>query len=124
MLYLAKGLGTLSDEQKADIAREFEEASVEVLTKKTLRALEEFGAKTVILGGGVSANKRLRKTLKEMIDAYDSTVTLYLPDHDDHELSTDNALMIAVAAYFGHAAEHPNDLRAKGNWKLSENKKN
>ncbi len=119
VLYLVQKIGVLSEEQKADIAREFEEASVEVLVTKTLRALEEFGAKSVILGGGVSANKRLRKTLKEKIAESDPEVTLYLPDHEDHELSTDNALMIAIAAYFGHATEKPNDLKAKGNWKLN-----
>lgn len=118
VLYMVKKMGILSEEQKADIAREFEEACVQVLESKTMRAVEEFGAKSVILGGGVSANKRLRITLQASVDAM-GDVTLYLPDHDDHQLSTDNALMIAIAAYFGHASADPSALKARGNWKLA-----
>ena len=118
VLYMVKKMGTLTDEQKADIAREFEEACVEVLVSKTLRAVEEFGAKAVILGGGVSANKRLRATLTEKIEALGG-VTLYLPDNKKHELSTDNALMIAMAGFFGHASADPSALKALGNWKLA-----
>lgn len=118
VLYMVKKMGTLTEVQKADIAREFEEACVEVLVSKTLRAVEEFGARAVIVGGGVSANKRLRKTLEENINALDG-VTLYLPDNKEHELSTDNALMIAIAGYFGHASANPSALVARGNWKLA-----
>ena len=118
VLYLVQKLGILSEVQRADIAREFEEASVEVLVAKTLRAVEEFGAHAVILGGGVSANKRLRKVLGEQL-SMQADVALYLPDNANHELSTDNALMIAVAAYFGKPEDKPNDLHAKGNWKIA-----
>ena len=118
VLYMVKKMGTLTDIERADIARDFEEACVEVLVSKTLRAVEEFGAKAVILGGGVSANKRLRKTLEEKIGAL-GDVTLYLPDNHEHELSTDNALMIAIAGYFGHASADPSALKARGNWKLA-----
>ncbi len=118
VLYMVKKMGTLTEVQKADIAREFEEACIEVLVSKTLRAVEEFGAKAVIVGGGVSANKRLRKTLKEKIDEL-SDVTLYLPDNKEHELSTDNALMIAIAGYFGQPSDDPSALKARGNWKLA-----
>ncbi len=118
VLYMVKKMGTLTEGQKADIAREFEEACVEVLVSKTLRAVEEFGAKAVILGGGVSANKRLRQTLEEKIRKLDG-ITLYLPDNNKHELSTDNALMIAIAGFFGHASADPSALKALGNWKLA-----
>ena len=118
VLYLVKKIGVLTEKQKADIAREFEEACVEVLVSKTLQAVKEFGAQSVILGGGVSANKRLRANLRKEIGALGG-VSLYLPDHNDHELSTDNALMIAIAGYFGHASEKPSELKARGNWKIA-----
>jgi len=117
VLYLAKKLGALSATQKADIAREFEEACVEVLVKKTLRAIDQFGAKTVILGGGVSANKRLRNTLTEEI-AKLHDVACFLPTH---ELATDNALMIGIAAQVNHQGDFIKleDLKARGNWHLT-----
>lgn len=116
VLYLAKQLGVLTDVQKADIAREFEEACVEVLVTKTLRAVEEFAAKSVIVGGGVSANTRLKETLAAKLHAQFPGVTLELPEH---ALSTDNALMIAIAGYFGTPTLSYKDLRARGNWKIA-----
>jgi N6-L-threonylcarbamoyladenine synthase len=115
VLYLVKKLGALTEIQRADIAREFEEACVEVLTTKTMRAVDEFGAHAVILGGGVSANKRLRETLTTK--AANAGITLFLPSS---ELSTDNALMIAIAAYFGKHSDSPSTLKARGNWRITE----
>ena len=46
---------------KEEIAREFEDAVVDVLTHKTLKAIKEYQIKTLVVGGGVSANKRLKK---------------------------------------------------------------
>lgn len=117
VLYLVKKLGTISAEEKADIAREFEEACVEVLVTKTFRAMEEFCAMSLILGGGVSANKRLRKSLTEMMRVQYPSASLYVPVPS---LSTDNALMIAIAASLSpKIAKDPQSLRAQGNWRLS-----
>jgi N6-L-threonylcarbamoyladenine synthase len=117
VLYLVQKLGTISAEEKADIAREFEEACVEVLVVKTFRAIEEFGALSVILGGGVSANKRLRESLANMMREQFPSTTLYIPVPS---LSTDNALMIAIAASLSQKiAKDPQSLRAQGNWRLS-----
>ncbi|MDP2598814.1 MAG: tRNA (adenosine(37)-N6)-threonylcarbamoyltransferase complex transferase subunit TsaD [Candidatus Liptonbacteria bacterium] len=121
VLYLVKKLGELTQEQKADIAREFEEACVEVLVTKTLRAVSEFGARAVILGGGVSANKRLCEHLEATVKEKLADVRLFLPEP---ELTTDNALMIAIAAFFRH--DHPvklSDLRAIGNWRIDDQEK-
>lgn len=120
-LYMAKKIteaqGRPLDEQtKADIAREFEIACVDVLTAKTMRATEEYGARSIIVGGGVSANKRLRETLKSTIAEKFPDVDLYVPGA---ALSTDNALMIAVAAALSQKhAEEPQSLAALGNWKI------
>lgn len=116
VLYLTKKLGMLSEEQKADIAREFEEACVDVLVTKTLRAIDEFGVATVLLGGGVSANKKLRRELSRVIRDSWPNVSLHIPDAG---LSTDNALMIAVTAIFKYPEFiDVNDLRADGNWAI------
>jgi N6-L-threonylcarbamoyladenine synthase len=115
VLYLAKKLGTLSEAQKADIAREFQDAAVEVLVTKTMRACEEFGAKSVILGGGVSANSELRRMLSK--NATDAGLALFLPSRG---LSTDNALMIAISGFFRKPIDKPNEMKARGNWRITE----
>jgi len=54
----------LTARQKADIAASFEKAAVNVLVKKTIRAAKEYKVKTVLLGGGVAANRKLRHDLE------------------------------------------------------------
>lgn len=114
VLYMVKKLGVLNDQQRKDIAREFEEACVEVLVTKTLRAAEEYNVHTIVLGGGVSANTRLRETLKKEC-AERGGIVLYTPSSS---LSTDNALMIAVTAFLHQSIVPTADLRANGNWRL------
>ncbi len=109
----------LSEKEKAHIAHEFEETVGEVLWKKTERALTESGAQTLVLGGGVSANTHIRRTFtKEVIDT-NSNVALCLPQA---ELTTDNAVMIALAGFY-HARHEEyadiEDLVANGNLKLA-----
>ena len=123
VLYLAKRLneesGELSDEARANIAREFEDAVTDVLVGKTIRAALEHGAQTILIGGGVSANKRLRERLTEKV-ASSLSATLYIPPLS---LATDNALMIAVAGLLKYRRD-PNrsygELKANGNWRLSD----
>ncbi len=59
------GVEALSDARRADVAASFQEAVVEVLTTKTLRAADRAGASTVLLAGGVAANRVLRERLAE-----------------------------------------------------------
>ncbi|MEX0933677.1 MAG: tRNA (adenosine(37)-N6)-threonylcarbamoyltransferase complex transferase subunit TsaD [Candidatus Paceibacterota bacterium] len=77
-----------------EVAYAFQEAASEVLVKKTLGALHAYSAKTLIIGGGVSANKRIREMLTREI-AHEKGVSLFLPALP---LTTDNALMIATTA--------------------------
>jgi N6-L-threonylcarbamoyladenine synthase len=81
------------------VAKEFEEAVVEVLVEKTLRAVEHTNAKSILLGGGVSANSKLRQDLVEKTNARfgDNKTTVKIPPL---RLCTDNAVYIASAAYF------------------------
>ena len=96
VLYTVKKIPRLTPKMKAEIANEFENAVVEVLLKKTLRAAKKYKVKTILIGGGVSANKRIRTQFKNAVEKMPDT-TFCVPKQ---ELSTDNALMIAVAAYF------------------------
>lgn len=78
----------------ADLAASFQAAVVDVLVEKTKKAAEEFGAREILVAGGVSANLALRKAL----------ATSDLPVHfPPLVLCTDNAAMIAAAGYFRHA---------------------
>ncbi|NMB91728.1 tRNA (adenosine(37)-N6)-threonylcarbamoyltransferase complex transferase subunit TsaD [candidate division WWE3 bacterium] len=79
------------------IAREFEEAVVEVLVKKTIRAARKFNVKTIMLGGGVSANIHLREEVKKEADKLG--ISTQVPPI---RLCTDNAVYIASAAYFNN----------------------
>lgn len=104
---------------KADIASSFEQAVIDVLVSKTIRAVKEYGVKSVILAGGVANNTELRKQLGVAVKEFSPLSTFYFP------LSTytsDNASMIAVAGYF-HALKNkfiksPSKLKAEGNLKL------
>ena len=60
---------SMSETQIADIAASFQVAVVEVLTRKTQRAIDRIGAKTVLLGGGVAANSALRSALRVMCES-------------------------------------------------------
>jgi N6-L-threonylcarbamoyladenine synthase len=96
--------------KKADVAASFQTAALDVLVKKTLRAAEETKAKTVILSGGVAANKALRERLKTETDA--RGMRFLAPPMD---FNTDNAMMIAAAAYLRHLRKKPLPLTADGN---------
>lgn len=77
------------------IAKEFQEAVIDVLVTKTLKAASKYKAKSVILGGGVSANKSLREALD--VAAKNVGIKLFVPDF---KLTGDNAAMIGLAAYY------------------------
>jgi len=85
-----------SQEYIKSMAKEAQQAIVEVLIKKTIRAAEEFGTKSILLGGGVSANQELRKQLRKKIQEKNLKLKLLMPSP---ELCTDNAQMVALAAF-------------------------
>jgi N6-L-threonylcarbamoyladenine synthase len=75
----------------ADIAASFQEAVVEVLVKKTLMAAKETGIDTVVIGGGVAANSRLRSMAQSMAEKENIKVRIPRPG-----LCTDNGAMVAA----------------------------
>ncbi len=103
----------LTNEQlRASLAHEFEEAVIEVLISKTRRALTETHAETLIVGGGVIANKKLRAALESL--STEMGVTLSLPRT---EYTGDNAGMIAAAGYL-HREETKHSFEASGTLSL------
>ena len=82
---------------KIEMAREIQQSIIDVLIKKTIRAAKDFKAKAIIIGGGVSANKELRRQMAKKAESELPKTKLLIPDA---ELSTDNAAMIAVAATY------------------------
>jgi N6-L-threonylcarbamoyladenine synthase len=88
------GLDRLSRQEVADIAASFQQAVVDVLVRKTLRAVEKTGVQTVVAGGGVTANRVLRRRLDQ--DCREAGVTLHLPPMG---YCTDNAVMVAALGY-------------------------
>jgi len=87
----------MTEEEKNALSRDFEEAITEVLLKKTTKAIDNHSAKTLIIGGGVSANNHIRRTFETELLRTHPDVEIYLPHRN---LSTDNSIMIALA---GHA---------------------
>jgi N6-L-threonylcarbamoyladenine synthase len=96
-----------------DLAASFQQAVVDVLFKKTMNATREFGAKEILVAGGVSANRPLRQTFKAQTE-----FPIHIPPLS---LCTDNAAMIASAGYhryaFGHISQL--DLDVLPTWPLS-----
>ena len=93
---LAEGLtgdaGRLSDSDTAELAHGFQEAVVDVLATKTIRAATEVGARSIVLGGGVAANAALRSRLAGEAEALGLPFIVPRPG-----LCTDNGAMIGAA---------------------------
>ena len=101
--------GVLSDEWKKGLAREFEQAVVETLEAKLRSAVEKTGARSIIVGGGVSANRSLQENFKKI--AAENGIPLFLPTQ---HVSGDNALMIALAGAMHDETRAPGKIRAHG----------
>ncbi|MFK7814716.1 MAG: tRNA (adenosine(37)-N6)-threonylcarbamoyltransferase complex transferase subunit TsaD [Gammaproteobacteria bacterium] len=87
---LQKNQSSIDDQTRADVACAFEDAAVETLVIKSLRALEQSDANTLVVAGGVGANKKLRQQLKENLAKRGMEVFYPAP-----EFCTDNAAMVA-----------------------------
>jgi N6-L-threonylcarbamoyladenine synthase len=92
---------------RADVAASFQEAVVEVLVEKSIMALSQQKSNRLVVSGGVAANSRLRALLKEKSD--ELGFEYFFPPMS---LCTDNAAMVASAAYFDFKAGNIADLYA------------
>lgn len=103
----------LTKMQKADIAASFQESVIDVLNTKTMKTIEEFGAKSLILAGGVAANKPLRNKLRS--ESKKRGVEFFVPEM---KYSGDNAAMIGVAAYINNLKGKKYRITAQANLNL------
>ena len=85
-------LATADEQQRADIARGFQDAIIEVLVAKSLRAVRQSGLKRLVVAGGVGANRELRRQLDAKAAKYG--ISVFYPEL---EFCTDNGAMIALA---------------------------
>ena len=95
-----------------EMCREVQQAIIDVLIKKTLKAAREYNVKTIILGGGVSANEELRRQFK--LKWKDNFL---VPDKD---FSTDNAVMTAITGFYNQSkkTKNLNKIKAEPNLRI------
>jgi len=127
VLYLIRKLGgikNISEETKSMIALEFENAAIECLVYKTQKAIEKYKIKTLIVAGGVSANKYLKSEMNKITNRAKgragNRIKLLFPTQ---ELSGDNSIMIGIAGYLNYIKNKKkvpkiNSIRATGNLQL------
>ena len=92
VLTQCKKLGAQLNSERANLAASTQAAIVEVLVKKSLKALDQTGLSTLVIAGGVGANKALRESLNNACRRVGASV--YYPEI---EFCTDNGAMIAIA---------------------------
>ena len=109
--------GNENAQTQANICKAFEEAVVDTLTIKCRRAIQEVGAKTLVIAGGVGANLSLRKSLKAMMEK--EAGDLFYPRI---EFCTDNGAMIAYAGCLRLVAgeTEPLAINVRARWPMSE----
>lgn len=108
----------LDSQEQANLACDFEDAIVDTLVKKSIRALEQTGLDTLVVAGGVSANKKLRAQLQEF--AQNNNIKIFYPKL---QFCTDNGAMIAYAGYerFKRRLQDQElSISARPRWPLAE----
>ena len=115
VLHAVRGQPAMTDDLKSDVAHAVQEAIVETLVAKSLRALEQTGLDDLVVSGGVSANRKLRARLADVVSKRGGRV--YYPRI---EFCTDNAAMIAVAGLARLTAGQHDGLaiKARAQWPL------
>ncbi len=100
------------------MASEIQQAIIDVLVKKTIRAARNYNAKMVIIGGGVAANNELRRQLEQRLKNESPDIAFVAPEA---QFCTDNGVMAAIAGYFAQKAgkkSYLEKIKANGNLKI------
>lgn len=104
-----------SSQQISDLCASLENTIVKSLVRKTLKAAQEYQVSTIIVGGGVSANQKLRQELHLNVNHLPLKTTLHFPDL---KYCGDNAAMIAAAAFFSKPIDSVITIQANPNLSL------
>ena len=119
VLTKVREIGAPSEQQRADIARGFQDAIVEVLVHKSLRAVTDSGLKRLVVAGGVGANRELRRRLDTQ--AANAAISVFYPAL---EFCTDNGAMIALAGALrfqaGASIKPAGAFAVRPRWPLAE----
>ena len=118
VLYLTRQLGKMGKQTVADVAASAQTAIVAVLVTKAAKAAKQYASKSIMLSGGVSANRLLRERLIALGKELDLPVLV-----PPLEYTGDNAAMIALAGYFAtqnvkRKAKKTKPIQADANWEL------
>ena len=103
----------LNENEINEMSFEIEEAVIDVVVKKTEKAILEFNPNSIFIGGGVSSNKKLQKELKKLTKRYN--IDLHIPKY-----TTDNAIMIGVAAILSPKIKNYDKIEANSNLNLND----
>jgi len=104
-----QGIKILDKKIVANLCASVEQAIVDVVVQKTIRAAKEYGVKSILMGGGVAANEKLRKQLVAGARLHELDAQLFVPSKS---LCTDNGAMIAAAGFFADQALSWEDVHA------------
>ena len=119
---LKTSVTTLVNQSKStemtDLSASIQQAIIDVLVHKTLKASQKFNCSNLLIAGGVAANAQLRETLESNLKQLFPKTTFHVPQP---ALCTDNAAMIAAAAFFLTPLEDPLKLQANPNLNLALN---
>ena len=116
VLYTVRDIENITDQIKADIAASFQQAVIDVLTKKIKKSVELSGRSNVIIAGGVAANKALRAAIKELENVLN--IRVYYPSL---KYCGDNAAMIAFVGSLRSSDKiQVNGSSVRARWPLSE----
>ena len=102
---------------KADLAASIEETIVKSLIEKVVKAIQKYNVDQIMVAGGVAANQKLQSDLRFKINDLRLKTKLHVPPP---ELCTDNAAMIAAAAFFQKPTKDPLKIQANPNLNLSD----
>jgi N6-L-threonylcarbamoyladenine synthase len=120
VLYETKKNPELIDNKNyiAEVCYEFQQACIDVLVSKTIKAAEQYKPKTIMLAGGVSANLELRSQLDSAIEKNLKKVNYKIPNLD---LTGDNAAMIAMSGILRwQKMTNSQKEKSLSNWKILE----